>query len=346
MSVESLNTAAAQVLLQYPRPLWSGAPRTLGNHGGFSGARLWRLDGPAGSLCLRAWPAEFPPQRLDFIHQCMMQACKTGLAFVPRLFCTAAQTTRIAHAGRLWELQEWLPGDADYRLRPSPAKLRAALSALAQLHLCWQNFLPPVSGPYPAIARRWDIVHGWRELVKSGWRPAPRAGDPIWPAAERTWRLLPGRIDATHDLLKRWADRTWSLQPCLCDVWHDHVLYDGDRVTGLIDYRAMKIDHPAVDLARLLGSLAEDDAESWVIGLAAYRDVRPLSAEEAELARALDATGAIAAAAVWLRWLYHDRKEFEDRTAAGRRLEGIAARIERWHYGLYPKSVGKNSISS
>ena len=77
--------------------------------------------------------------------------------------------------------------------------------------------------------------------------------------------------------------------------------FDGDRVTGVIDYGAMKIDHPAVDVARLLGSLVEDDLAGWAMGLAAYREVRPLSADEAELARALDVTGTIAAAAVWLR---------------------------------------------
>ena len=91
--------------------------------------------------------------------------------------------------------------------------------------------------------------------------------------------------------LKRWADRTWPLQPCLCDVWHDHVLFDGDRVTGLVDYGAVKIDHPAVDVARLLGSLVEDDADGWAIGLTAYREVRPFTADEAQLARALDCRG-------------------------------------------------------
>jgi Ser/Thr protein kinase RdoA (MazF antagonist) len=122
----------------------------------------------------------------------------------------------------------------------------------------------------------------------------------------------------------------WPLQPCLCDVWHDHVLFDGDRLTGLIDYGAMKIDHPAVDLARLLGSLVEDDPEGWSVGLAAYREVRPLSADEEELAHALDLSGTIAGASVWLRWLYHEGKEFEDRAAAGRRLEGLTLRLERY----------------
>ena len=55
-----------------------------------------------------------------------------------------------------------------------------------------------------------------------------------------------------------------------------------------------------------------------------------MSADEEELARVLDATGTVAAAAVWLRWLYHDGKEFEDRAAAGRRLEEIVGRMERW----------------
>ena len=146
---------------------------------------------------------------------------------------------------------------------------------------------PPSSRarPCPAVARRLDIVRAWRELLQSGWRPTPRADDPARSAAEHAWRLLPGRIEVIPDLLRRWVDRTWPLQPCLCDVWHDHVLFDGDRVTGLIDYGAMKIDHPAVDLARLLGSLAEDDLAGWTIGLAAYREVRPLSGGEEELAR-------------------------------------------------------------
>lgn len=44
-----------------------------------------------------------------------------------------------------------------------------------------------------------------------------------------------------------------SVQLCFTDVHRDHVLYSGDEVTGLIDYGAVKLDSPAVDLARLFG---------------------------------------------------------------------------------------------
>ena len=32
----------------------------------------------------------------------------------------------------------------------------------------------------------------------------------------------------------------------------------------------------------------------------------------------------------WLRWLYADRRVFENRAAVGGRLESLVARIERW----------------
>jgi len=333
MSADLLNAAAAQVLKQYSPLLSSGLPRPLGNHGGFSGARLWRVDGPAGSLCLRAWPTGFSPARLFFIHLCMTGARDAGLTFVPRTLPSLHKTLRIEYGDRLWELQEWLPGEADYHRWPSFAKRQAACAALARLHTCWPSSSRFDEGLYPAVKRRLEAVHEWRELVQSGWRPLAHASsdDPARPAAERAWYALAGRIDAIPDLLRRWNTRIWLLQPCLCDIWHDHVLFDGDRVTGVVDYGAMKIDHPAVDVARLLGSLVEDDPVGWATGLAAYREIRPFTAQEEELARALDVAGTTVGASVWLRWLYHDGKEFADRAAAARRLEVLVKRVEKWH---------------
>jgi hypothetical protein len=90
----------------------------------------------------------------------------------------------------------------------------------------------------------------------------------------------------------------------------------------------VKVDHPAVDVARLLGSLVADDAAGWSAGLRAYGEVRPLAEDEAELARALDETGVVLGVVNWLRWLYAERREFDDRAAAGRRLAVLVERIE------------------
>jgi homoserine kinase type II len=112
-------------------------------------------------------------------------------------------------------------------------------------------------------------------------------------------------------------------------LWHDHLLFDGDRLTGLIDYGSIKIDHVAVDLSRMLGSLVGDDASGWQTGLQAYRRIAPLDAEEEELAHALDETGTILGVANWLRWLYEDRRPFDDRDAVARRLVELVERCER-----------------
>jgi aminoglycoside phosphotransferase (APT) family kinase protein len=93
------------------------------------------------------------------------------------------------------------------------------------------------------------------------------------------------------------------VQPCLCDVWHDHVLFTGEAVTGLVDYGEVKPDHPAVDLARLLGDLIGDDERRFHLGLAAYRAAGgPVEVDE-HFVRLLDRTGVVCAVIHWVNEL-------------------------------------------
>jgi len=121
-----------------------------------------------------------------------------------------------------------------------------------------------------------------------------------------------------------------SLQSCLCDIWHDHVLFEGTTVTGFVDYGGVKIDHVAVDLARLLGSMVEDRADLRTAGLEAYQRIRPLSLQEEELVSVLDETGTLVGLITWLKWLYVDSKQFDVRAAAARRLQMLVKRVESW----------------
>ncbi len=310
---------------------------SLGNHGGFSGARLWRVEAEPGSFCLRAWPPPFERDRLSQIHALLLSLNEVGLEYVPRLLAGAAGTW-MPHAGRLWELTTWLPGRADFHEHPSEARLRAACLALATVHARWSAG-SSTAGPCPGIYRRLKACEEFRDLVRSGWRlPAePRELDPALPWAERAWTCLVPCLDQIPQRLAPWRERALRLHPCLCDVWHDHLLFAGERLTGLIDFGAVKVDHMAVDLARLLGSLVGEDERGWQIGFEAYATVRPLGGEERALARALDETGLILGAATWLRWLYHERKEFPDRQLVARHLAGLVRRLEsRKSFSLLP----------
>jgi Ser/Thr protein kinase RdoA (MazF antagonist) len=325
MSPDALERAAADVLRRYPAHCREGL-HALGNRGGFSGARLWRVAG----FCLRAWPPDDSfPARLDHIHRLMTQARDAGLMFVPRLERTAELSSSVEHRGRWWELAEWLPGRADYHERRSAARLEAACAALARLHLVWDS---RSTGTCPAVGRRREALRSWRDLRKDGWDAlvvAPQ-NDPLRPLSERAAAVLARWLGSVPAWLAPWTGARWQLQPCLCDVWHDHLLFEDDRLTGLVDYGSVKPDHVAADLARLLGSLVEDGDDGWRVGLAAYRSVRRLSGEEADLARALDRSGTVLGVANWLRWLYADRRTFDDRDAVARRLGALVARVERW----------------
>lgn len=323
------DTDAAAVRLRYPSFCRQGTLTPLGNHGGFSGAALWRIDGLAGGLCLRAWPPHETWPRLLFRHRLMSEARQRGLSFVPTIFAALDGGTAVEHNGRLWELSEWLTGRSDYHEHPSAARLEAACMALAQLHSVWRSEAN-TADLCPAVQRRLTFLDEWRHLLRSGWHPlfVADASDPLRAIVERAWRVLPLAIEQVPQRLQRWSSILPRVQPCLCDVWHDHLLFVGDRLAGLIDYGAVKIDHVSVDLARMLGSLVGDDADGWLSGLQAYRRLAPLTEEEEELAHALDESGIVVGAANWLRWLYEEQRPFADPSAVARRLTELVERLE------------------
>ncbi len=166
----SLTLPAGAVLVEYPA-FCSGELLPLGNRGGFSGARIWRVGGPEGAWCLRAWPeGGASPERLQAIHHLMESARDEGLTFVPAILRATAGRTWVEYAGRLWDLTAWMPGRADFHDSPTPARLNSACTALARLHLAWAKISRP-PGPCPAVQRRLQAAREWAELLASGWRP-------------------------------------------------------------------------------------------------------------------------------------------------------------------------------
>lgn len=302
----------------------------LGSRGGFSGAQLWRGHGSAGDFCLRAWPAGgITASVLGNIHHFIDQAGKSGLEFVPKIHRTRQQDSFVFLEDRFWDMTSWMPGEANFHRRPSSPRLANACTALAQIHEAWKSALSR-QDPCPAVLRRLEKARQWQTLVDSGWRPefSQQRLASFHPWAERAWVLLRSRLLSSTELLRPWGDLPVSLQPCLCDIWHDHVLFTGDTVTGIVDYGSVKLDHVAVDLARLLGSMVGDDAKRRTVGLDAYSRLRNLSASEVALVDVLDRTGTLLAAANWLRWIYHEGRSYEDMDRAALRLVALVQRLE------------------
>ena len=333
MKSQSLQIGPTQVLASYPAEFQSRIVEDLGAAGGFSGARFWRIESPAGSMCLRCWPAEHPTtEGLEFIHSVLWFACQDGVDFVPLPVETNTQSSYVHASGHLWELSPWMPGRADYLVDPRPEKLRAAMIALATFHTACDSFpLPhcqPTSAPGIVMRRRrvQELLHGDLDDLRRSITPGR------WPDLEvratRLFELFSRAVNQVATSLNRAASASVTLQPCLRDIWADHVLFEGDEVTALVDFGAMRPDNVATDIARLLGSMAADDQTAWADGLEAYATLRPVSDAERLLIDAFDQSNVLMSGLNWLDWIYRQQRTFENAGAIPCRLDGQIARLE------------------
>ncbi len=299
----------------------------------FSGASLWKIEAPRGPLCLRLWPREHPtPERLEFLQAVLWHVNQEGFDRIPVPLETRHKHGFIRHAGHLWELSPWLPGQADYRAHPTRPRLYNAMRALASFHEAAGTFPLPENGPIgsPGISDRVLRLQGLLGGRLTELRQALGTG-PFPEIAQRGRRLIeiamrhgPGVLIA----LEMASGLDVTLQPCIRDVWHAHILFEGDEVTGLVDFGALRPDNVATDVARLLGSLARDDVTDWQYGLTAYQSIRRLSRNEHSLVLAFDRSTVLMGGLQWLEWIYLEGKQFPDVAAISVRLDEFLARLE------------------
>jgi homoserine kinase type II len=151
-----------------------------------------------------------------------------------------------------------------------------------------------------------------------------RIGNPSYAEIIALFRQLAPRIEPE---LAAAALVETKLQPAIRDVWADHFLFTGDSVTGLVDFGGLNIDTPATDIARLLGSMAGDDAAAWQVGVAAYEAIRPLTSAERQLIPVFDRSSVLLSGMNWLRWIYIEGRTFADTEAVKTRLATIVGRM-------------------
>ena len=355
----SVMQQVRSVLNYYPLDFQPLQIELLGSAGGMSGAQFWRVavvrgsldpalaDPAPAALCLRRWPPEHPtPERLRFIHAVLAHAARNGITFLPVPLRAVGGESFVQHAGHLWELAPWMPGAADFDRAPTSTRLQAAMQALAQFHVAVRDFKAPrpLGSAASAISRRLTML---RQLLAGGSDDLSRAiTTTTWPElaplARQFIAALPAAIPRAIAELEPLADLPLPLQPCLRDIWHDHVLFTGNEVTGIVDFGAVDVDTPATDIARLLGSLASispprrgegvgegpHEADIWRDGLAAYATMRPLSEGEVRAVAALDTSGTILAGCNWIRWVYVERRQFENQAAIVERFCRLLVRLK------------------
>jgi len=336
--------------------------------GGFSGQPIFRVETaePVGHsargqrhFALKAFSADRSVARARDIHAFVSGLAEAGVEGVALpLVADDGETLVVDGEGRVWEMCPWMPGRP--AATPSLGQAAAALRALARIHRAAAGFAPRdtvspgavasgtvAPGPdprgIPAWQRRVKVLdrlaeHGWSASARG-----PRAArtplvDEVLAIRERAADRLARHGGRT--LVRRLAAVTpppsGALFPVLRDVWRDHVLFEGERVTGIIDPHAAGVDAPATDIARLLGSWprpastppAAGLSAAWGVALEAYSAVRGLPDDDRLLVDLLDVAGVIGSLDNWFTWVVEEGRDFEDSRGVAKRVGFLAENFE------------------
>jgi len=296
---------------------------------GFSGAELFRIETATGCFALRGWEASAERRRrLEESTAVICFAASKGcdaLLSIPQL--TRGGERLAEEAGYLWQLSHWLPGQPDFNSFPSLARLQVALAGLAQFHQATLGLRTRrgVCNAIPCRLVECRAIANYLELLKDPIQrePNPQLQQVAWELWQRVAFCSPGLFDRGQPL----GRLEFALRPVLGDIWHDNLIFEGERLSGFVDYTAIQDDAVSVDLARLLGSLRLNGEGPWQAGLAAYQAVSPLSADEQKIIPWLHESGLVLGGLNWLKWIFVHRHEFPRADAVLQRMQELSRQL-------------------
>ncbi len=327
----------SEVLSLYKHQFAGASPSIcyLANNGGYSGADLWKIKDAEAAFCLRCWPRQMQDRsKLMWIHHVLNHAFKHGCKYLATPLVDAGGDSLIRFQDRFWQLEHWMPGEASFWDSPTNQKLENAMFALAEFHKATAA-LREADRPSNSIQNRIHVLHGWwaggnptNDLLELEALVSRNSNDPLSDFGRAICSRFRKICPEIGRHLYEAASVNCLAQPIFADIWHDHVLFSGSKVTGVVDFGAMRVDSPAGDVARLLGSLVGDDRQRWEFGLEVYKKASETTHFDEKLVSIFDRSTTLLAGMNWLRWLFLDRTEFDAKKPILNRLERIQSRLD------------------
>ncbi len=281
---------------------------------GFSGAKIVRVSADGEVYALRGWPIpSLPKQRIQELHRYLSFLKSHGLPVSVPYTCLQNHESLIQNNGFLWQVEPWLAGTPRDRTSLTANERQSMMHTLAKVHLYSAQYIASSSGSewfetristVPAIGERLALIEKWNISRIHRYRNAlafapSELRDLCNSVLEQYQRNSPDIASELHQI----SNATCPLFPCWRDLWRDHLLFENDKVTGLIDASATRLDHVGTDISRLLGSFFEDDKEQWQFALDDYSEVRQLSATDLAVINALDRSSVLLSGMTWVhRW--------------------------------------------
>lgn len=327
--------------------------------GGLSGASVWQVA-VAGLLgtekwALKCWPEGSRAERVAEIHWVLKTARANHCPAIPTALETGdPPASWINVGGTFWECSAWVEGvspDLHQNLDQTVEQLAGWIARFASS----VEVLGKSRGVPKTLMDRWRRVEGLQKTLPN---PIAIGGVGLAHGYDSQQRQALGRaiqvlgwtwprvVPELSKSLIGWIQESLDLQYVVRDVHFGNTLFSGGKLAAFVDFDAVRMDTPAADLSRLVGSVllersGEVDAEAvWDVALAAFRRVRPLSSTEESLARWLADINPLINLANWVVWLAIDGRGFGDsQTMAFQRLEQWSA-VVALQSGVTRESLG------
>jgi Ser/Thr protein kinase RdoA (MazF antagonist) len=241
---------------------------------------------------------------------------------VPTLREIGGRRTYVTHQHQHWEMMQWMPGTAA-RSDAGLDQVRAGAEAIALFHASVRG-LGERHQVAPAVTARLRRLHELATQIPAALERSGHASQEpeLAEAVQAAARLIHWNWDAVQariaESLRRYTDRKVHNQYVLRDVHREHILFDGRRPTGVIDFDAVRVDTPATDLARWVGSFLsgpEDPEDLWGAALAGFHAGSPLNQRtemefDPNMAKDLCFATLWISVANWLVWLRCEQRTF------------------------------------
>lgn len=293
-----------------------------------SGARVFCCAGGQGErYALKRWPRHVDRYRVREVHDVMRAARNSGCQLVPTVLNSPIQID-----GYCWDLLPWMPGEP-LAVDSSLPNIELGAAAIARFHSSTLH-LGRRYQVAPAVTERLSRLIAIDQQLDAALDDAaldtvPRGNmtPSLSTAVHRATQLLRLNWNEVRPKISRslsmHAQRNVATQFVLRDVHREHILFADDQPRGLIDFDAIRIDTPAVDLARWAGSCWIDGTNSnprkmetiWNSVMAGFRSKctfrkGDFDESELEMARAIAFANPWISLANWLIWLLTEHRQF------------------------------------
>jgi Ser/Thr protein kinase RdoA (MazF antagonist) len=315
------NSIPVSITQQWLEPLVISTIRAV--PAGMSGARVFCCAGEHGErYALKRWPRSVDRYRVDEVHHVIRASRNSGCQLVPTVM-----KSPIHSGGYCWDLLQWMPGEP-LAVDASLPSIELGAAAIARFHSSTLD-LGRRYQVAPAVTERLSRLIAIDQQIDATLDTVPRGNmtPSLSTAVHRARQLLRLNWNEVRPKISRslsiHAQRNVATQFVLRDVHREHILFADDQPRGLIDFDAIRIDTPAVDLARWAGSCWVDRTTNnqrkmetiWNSVMAGVRSECPsregdFEESDLEMARAIAFANPWISLANWLIWLLTENREF------------------------------------